>query len=547
MSALFDHRRPALLLSGAFLLSAAIKLVNLHSGGPQIEIDDYTLYNGAFSIWFGNAPPQHMYVESWLCGIVCMLTYGVKTALQTGVSGLVSINVVADAYRDYTQTPDTYYAAYKAFVLLVDLATAFIVYRIAKLVLPRDGWAPSAVFVTVLYLFSYNTVWSGLVGRPDIFVGFCGALGLYLYFRAEYDVRSPYFWGAATALGFAAGFKLHGAFFAVFVALDLLRVWGVRRAIVPIVVFGLVSSVFFAVSAGTLLFDPLLYVKLRLLNYSDDVSTHLKWGGQLLTLLKGTGWVLLPIVLLSTFLSPKGVLRESSSRIKSVLLLSVCWLLLFISIRQLRAYWMLPALPVFYLLVAYLLGRIAQSTVRQVAVTALVIVFVAQSAYEAVSLRGGGHDELRSYVANNIGQDQSFFVLGYSILVLPRSTENIHVASAEITGRIQRTPEADERFTYRHVKNWEEASQLLLFDMLDFRSDRGYDYYNFYDHEPGFFVELMAASKPIAYVILADGFPLSSYPEVEQLLKNNFVLDAERRGPGGGGRGMRYMIYKKAK
>lgn len=172
------------------------------------------------------------------------------------------------------------------------------------------------------------------------------------------------------------------------------------------------------------------------------------------------------------------------------------------------------------------------------------MVFMGESIYESVTLHNGGHDELRTYIVTHVHPGQSFFVLGYSILVLPRNTESIRIAGAEIVDRIQREAPMGEKFVYRHIKNWEETSQLMLFDMIDFRSDQGYDYYNFYDHGERFFLEL-ASSKVLDYAIVADGFPLGSYPEIEGTLVKDYVLVAECRGPGGGGHGMRYKIYKK--
>lgn len=533
------------ILFAAFFISAAIKLVNLRSGGPQIEVDDFTLYNGAFLVWFGSPPPQHMYIESWLCGAVCLLTYAVKTVAGAGLSSLASINVIADAYQDYNQSPDTYFLTYRVFVLAVDLSTAFLVFKTARLVMQNQRWQISAALAAVLYLFSYNTVWSGMVGRPDILVSFFGVLGLYFYFRSEYDLKSPYFLMAAVSFGLAAGCKLHGAFFTIFIAADLFRVWGIRRAAMPILVLGTVSLTSFAVSAGTLLFDPLLYAKLRILNYSDDVSPYLKWGHQFLAILKGTGWVLIPLTVgILVGLRQQSTSQELNTKIKSLLVLCVGWLLLFASIRQLRPYWMLPALPMFYLVAVYFLGTIERHFVRHLLAISLVVVFLAQSAYEAVRIHNGGHDELRQYVENTIRPGEQFFVLGYSILVLPRTSENMRVAGAEIADRIKPNASMKETFAYRHAKNWEESSQLMLFDMLEYMSGSGFDYFNFYEHAEDFFPKL-AATRSIAYVILEDGFPLGSYPEIERILQSEYALDTERRGPGGGGLGMPYRIYRR--
>src|SRR5688572_4306995 len=59
----------ALTLAAAFLISFALKAANIGVGAPQFMIDDFTLYQAGFLVWFGQAPPQHAFLESWVCGL----------------------------------------------------------------------------------------------------------------------------------------------------------------------------------------------------------------------------------------------------------------------------------------------------------------------------------------------------------------------------------------------------------------------------------------------------------------------------------------------
>jgi len=62
-----------LTLAAAFLISFALKAANIGVGAPQFMIDDFTLYQGGFLVWFGQAPPQHAFLESWVCGLSSLL------------------------------------------------------------------------------------------------------------------------------------------------------------------------------------------------------------------------------------------------------------------------------------------------------------------------------------------------------------------------------------------------------------------------------------------------------------------------------------------
>ena len=89
--------------------------------------------------------------------------------------------------------------------------------------------------------------------------------GLLLYYRSDFGEKPKNLVLSGVLLGLATGMKLHGAFFVIFICLDLWRQLGFLEAIRRAFWFGLVAVLVFAVAAGSVLFDPALYVKLRLL------------------------------------------------------------------------------------------------------------------------------------------------------------------------------------------------------------------------------------------------------------------------------------------
>ena len=237
-------------LLAALILSLALKIPNLGIGSPHVTIDDDTAYNGGFLVWFGNAPPQRMYLESWVIGATSLATYVAKVTQAGHASGL-GTNLVADAYRDFHNHPDTYVRVYRTLMLLADLLTAAVVFALGRAVLRGDSrrWAPFVA--ATLYLLAYNTVWCDVVARPDTLTTLFGVLGLLGYYRSDFGrLKQPFFLGAI-AFGLCAGMKLHGSLFVVFILCDLVRQHGLRRGVATAFPFVLVSVAVFAVAAGT--------------------------------------------------------------------------------------------------------------------------------------------------------------------------------------------------------------------------------------------------------------------------------------------------------
>ena len=146
----------------------------------------------------------------------------------------------------------------------------------ARRVLP--GARSPAVWATLLFVFTANTLWSAYAGRPDTLMAGASMAGIALYLNSIMGGSRASFWSAAICLGLAAGLKMHGALFTVLVALDVVRREGLVRGWRPAASFAAVALFFFLVADGSLLFDPLMYVKARWATYHDDYSPWLHWG-----------------------------------------------------------------------------------------------------------------------------------------------------------------------------------------------------------------------------------------------------------------------------
>src|SRR5690606_18771441 len=155
-----------------------------------------------------------------------------------------------------------------------------------------------------------------------------------------------------------------GAFLAIFLCFDLLRIHGLRIGIKKFILFASVSFFLFCVAAGSVLFDPLVYVKLRFANYRDDASPWIQWGDQFVTILRGTGWLVIPATLAGALMPLSKRTAARDQHLQTIAVVAIGWLLLFASIRQMRAYWMLPALPAFYIMAVYTISTLNFRTAR---------------------------------------------------------------------------------------------------------------------------------------------------------------------------------------
>jgi hypothetical protein len=539
-----DHRRRFVVFCVAATLvlvfSLAVKVSCLHVGAPYVTIDDNTTYEGGFLVWFGQAPPQRMYLESWINGATSLATY-VAGRLAAGDARSLGLNVVADAYRDFYGRPERYVAVYRLVMLAMDLLTAWLVYLVARRVCGRaDGRWPS-LLAAGCYLLSYNSLWCYVVARPDTAVTLFAALGLYLYYRSDFGERRPAFWLAALAFGVAAGLKLHAAFFVVFAGLDLARQCGWRAALRRGWPFVVLAVAAFAVAAGLPLFDPLLYVKLRGMNAKDDASPWIHWGEQFVAILRGTGWLVVPVVVWGLVAARRSGESKRDGRVGSLYFLAVCWLVLFALIRQLRPYWMLPALPLFYVAAAHALARSRRRAPAVAVGTTMVALLAWQFVAQGVELRSARYPELRAWVTAHVKHDEPMFILGYEALNLPKNTACIRVVAEGLQRRTAATEVDPGSFTQRHLRNWEEEAGLTLFSLLDYQYRDGYTYYSYYGTPLEEYAGLVDLAD-IRYLLVQEHFPAAEVEPFRSAIANDFVPVANVVGPGGGADGLPYRI-----
>lgn len=530
----------AVLCAGA-ALSLALKAANVAIGGPQYMIDDFTLYEGGFLVWFGQAPPQHAYLEAWISGL-CSLIVFVVTSAASG-SGTVSIdgNIVSAALRSFYNAPDTYYAAYRSVLVGVDTVTAIVVFKVARRVLAGSVWR--AVWVTLLFLFTYNTLWSALIGRPDTLMTCAATIGVHLYLKSVTDRAAAPFWWAAICFGLAAGLKMHGALFTVFAAADVIRRNGVRGGLRPAASFAAVAFFFFLVADGSLLSDPLMYVKARWATYHDDYSPHIHWGDQFGVILRSTGWAVVPLALAGAV----GVMRQRAAphALQSVAVIALGWLFIFATTRQLRGYWMLAASPLLYILAASALERLRQPRLRAVVMAAILAVMIGQTAALSWKTRRTDLNELRAWVTSHVQPGEQFYILGDAILRLPKDTGAMALYKTAYEREMAADRSQGMPFVARHLKNWEERAQLRLFDMLGFRNPGGYRFFGYRDFPTAKFGDLVSLEQ-MDYLIVQEQFAFDKVPGLEALIAERFHPVAERRSEGGDGRGLLHRIYRRS-
>jgi len=535
-----DARLPRLVVIAAALVSIALKAANVSVGAPQFMIDDFSLYEGGFLVWFGQAPPQHAFIECWLCGLSSFACFAVR-ALWAG-HRLTSAEgyFVAGALRDFYNAPDAYYATYRSLLIAVDALTAFFVWKLARRTL-ADVW--TAAWATALFLFTYNALWCALVGRPDTLMTCAATAGLYLYVRSDAVRSRPAFWWAAICMGLAAGLKMHGGLLTIFAVVDLLRRHGLRAGLRPAFAFAATAFVVFLAADGSLLYDPLVYVKARVSTYHDDASPYLHWGHQFLVILRTTAWVIAPLAIAGA-----AALRRDGAAPRALRTLAVFglgWLAVFALTRPLRGYWMLSAAPVLYILAASALDRLRQPWVRGTVMAAIAAVMMTETA--ALSWQTSHTDTggLRAWVGTTVKPGERFYIVGDAILRLPKNTDTMRLYKAAYEREMESDLAGGRPFVERHLKNWEEQAQLRLFDMLGYRNDGGHAFYSYRDMPPQKYGDLVPLAR-MDYLVVQERFPVDDVPGLKSLLATGFCYIGERRAEGGDGRGLTVRIYRRS-
>lgn len=525
------------------LVSLAFKLSVFTLGAPYVTIDDYTLYNAGFLVWFGQAPPQRMYFESWIVGATSIATYLVQL-VQSGHLNQLGINLIADAYRAFHEHPTPFVLSYRAAMLALDMVTAWLIFQIAQVVITQQQTARwLGVFAAGLYLLSYNTIWCNIVARPDTVTAFFTTLGMLFYFKSAAASRMGYIYLSAIALGCATGFKLHAALFVIFAVIDLYRQLPWRNAMRAILPFGLIAVTVFTVVAGSPLFDPLLYVKLRALNAIDDASPWLKWGDQFAVVLRGAGWVAVPsCIALGVLVFGKRL--QMPEQIRSLIFIALLIISTFFCIRVMRGYWMLPALPLLYLATAYLLHLFTQKFL-QAGFAALCFAIATAQCYQQVhDFSKAQYHQLQDWVTTHVSPSAPIYIVGYDTLFLPKNTQALVNQKKVIERQLEKALASNESYTSRHVRLWEERSQLQLIDMLDVRSAAGFNYYSL-NGAPLDDLQGIVDFADIQYLVVDPAYKTPEAKDILEKLHVNFSKVASVTAPGGraGTGGLAYDIY----
>lgn len=524
------------------LVSVGLKLFVIDVGAPYIMMDDANMFSGGFLVWFGQAPPQRMYIESWFSGLSSMNVY-LWNQLSAGNTSALNLNIVAEAYSDFNQNPYPYVTGYRYLMLLFDMLTVLFVFKTAQIVFAtkhNGQWL--AAIAASLYLMTYNTLWCNVVSRPDTGAALFAAAGLYSYYKSDFGNKLTTLWCSALLMGLSTGYKLHCALFVVFILFDMWRALGFKNAFKRCFQFGLISFVAFLVASGSAIFDPLLYAKLRALNVKDDASPWIEWGDQITVVFKGAGWLAIPLLIGAMVPAWKNRKNPEYQAITSIVFLATFWVILFLSIRQLRAYWMLPALPLIYMAAVSSLTAIkSRAIIVFVTIVALSIVTF-QTVKQAYELKQVNYKELSQWIETNVDKDSAIYIYGYEAVNLPKNTKAMNNIRAGIERKIDAS-RVSETFTLRHIKNWEERSALKLYGMLEFESE-GYEYYGYYAAPLTEFKGILNFDE-IDYVLFLEGFVFPEIEEVKRTLNREFREVASVVGPGGGSKGLRYQVYKR--
>ncbi len=226
----------------------------------------------------------------------------------------------------------------------------------------------------------------------------------------------------------------------------------------------------------------------------------------------------------------------------SVIFLAVLWVVVFASIRQLRAYWMLPALPLFYIAFIYGLSRLKNSKLRIALVVLVLGVMVTESVRETRSFQQVDYGSLQTWVQENVLSDEPVFIYGYEAVELPKTNSCIAKTRAGILRSMDNDVASGETHVMRHLKNWEEESTLVLYAMLAGRKNEGFEYYSIFG-TPWDRYEGIIGLDDMHYILVQDGFDVAEYGLDPAYLDDHFEFLIDLVGPGGGGSGLGYQVY----
>jgi hypothetical protein len=203
---------------------------------------------------------------------------------------------------------------------------------------------------------------------------------------------------------------------------------------------------------------------------------------------------------------------------------------------------MLPVAPALYVLAAEALRNLPWRRVGVLAAAAVCTLMAFQTAALSWRNRHTDLNELRSWVTANVSPDAPFYILGDSILRLPKSAAAMRTYRVGYERQFSQDLASGAPFVERHLKNWEEQATLRLFDMLGYRNEGGYTFYGYRDFPPEKFADLTPLER-MDYLLVDEHFPIDAVLGLRSLLTSEFRLVGARRCEGGDGSGLVYRIY----
>jgi hypothetical protein len=165
-----------------------------------------------------------------------------------------------------------------------------------------------------------------------------------------------------------------------------------------------------------------------------------------------------------------------------------------------------------------------------------------QSYIQSSAFKNVPFNEFQTWVKSTVKKDEKLFIFGYDALFLPLSPQAVTNVSNGYHLIMDKAKLSGESFTERHVRFWEERSKIKLFDMYK-PNGNTYTYYSYYKTPLSEFSELIKFNE-MDYLAVLDGFSAEDI-DLNFLIKSQYIFLKSVVGPGGGGSGLTYSIYKK--
>jgi hypothetical protein len=154
------------------------------------------------------------------------------------------------------------------------------------------------------------------------------------------------------------------------------------------------------------------------------------------------------------------------------------------------------------------------------------------------------YGELKEWVQKNVQPNEVIYIVGYNTLFLPCNKTCLENRKYSIEQRLNTAITAGETFTLRHVRQWEERTQLKLIDMLDVNSTTGFNFYSM-NGTPLNTLQGRIELNDIQYLLVMQGYTTPDAIKFFEEIKQEFKFVTTANAPGGkaGTGGLPYDIY----